>query len=364
MFLNRRSLLAATGAALLTRPRLGRAAPVPREGGTQLTRIAFGCCDHPEMAQDIWPAIAATDPDLFLFLGDTVYADDAVTAKVGIIPALTEMYQRLDASSEFQAFRERVAIEATWDDHDYGVHDGGGDFPHKEAARALFLDFFRAPADDPRRSQPDGVYRAIELGPPERRVQILLLDLRYGRSPLLRHAEAERTAKSGFGPYLPNLDPAAAVMGPQQWRWLEQQLRRPAQVRLIGSSVPYAAGHRGYEAWTNFPLERKRLADLIGRTGARGVIFLSGEVHYGEISVLNRGTPYPLYDITSSGLTHSWPLPGPNMNRLPIGTVAQRNFGMIHILWQAPEPEVVMEVRTADGAIGIQHTVALDSLRV
>ncbi|ASG20266.1 alkaline phosphatase D family protein [Nitrospirillum viridazoti] len=357
---NRRSLLAATGATLLTR--LGRAAPAPRVAGERLTRIAFGCCDHPEMAQDIWPAIAATDPDLFLFLGDTVYADDAVTAKAGIIPALAEMYQRLDASPEFRAFRAQVPIEATWDDHDYGVHDGGADFPGKEATRALFLDFFQVPANDPRRTRPDGVYHALELGPPERRVQILLLDLRYNRSPLLRHDEPERTAKSGFGPYLPNLDPAATMLGPAQWRWLEAQLRRPAQVRLIGSSVPYAAGHRGYEAWTNFPLERQRLADLIAGTGAGGVLFLSGEVHYGEISVLTRGTPYPLYDVTSSGLTHFWPLPGPNLNRLPVGTVAQRNFGMIHILWEAPEPQVVMEVRTANGGLGIQHAVALDSL--
>lgn len=357
---NRRSLLAGTGAALLTRTRLARAGL--REGSPLLTRIAFGCCDHPEMAQDIWPAIAAADPDLFLFLGDTVYADDAVTAKVGIIPALAKMYRLLDGSPEFRDFRARVPIEATWDDHDFGVHDGGGDFPQKDAARTLFLDFFQAPADDPRRTRPDGVYRAIELGAPERRVQILLLDLRYNRDPLLRHAEPERTAPSGFGPYLPNLDPAATMLGGAQWRWLEEQLRRPAKVRLIGSSVPYAAGHRGYEAWTNFPLERQRLADLIGRTRAGGVVFLSGEIHYGEISRLDQHTPYPLYDITSSGLTHYWPLPGPNSNRLPIGTVTQRNFGMIHILWEPPEPQVVMEVRLADGTIGIQHTVALDRL--
>jgi alkaline phosphatase D len=34
---------------------------------------------------------------------------------------------------------------AVWDDHDYGVNDGGGDFPAKEISRKAFLDFFNEP---------------------------------------------------------------------------------------------------------------------------------------------------------------------------------------------------------------------------
>lgn len=45
-----------------------------------------------------------------------------------------------------------------------------------------------------------------------------------------------------------------------------------------------------------------------------GVLFLSGDVHFGEISRYDCGVSYPLYDITSSGLTQAvekaipWPL--------------------------------------------------------
>ena len=33
------------------------------------------------------------------------------------------------------------------------------------------------------------------------------------------------------------LDPRATMLGEQQWRWFEQQLRTPARVRLVGHSA-------------------------------------------------------------------------------------------------------------------------------
>ena len=40
-----------------------------------LTRIAFGSCAKQSKEQPIWDAINAAEPDLFVFLGDNIYAD-------------------------------------------------------------------------------------------------------------------------------------------------------------------------------------------------------------------------------------------------------------------------------------------------
>ncbi len=333
------------------------------------TRIALGSCCKSWEPQEVWDAILQTSPDLFLFLGDTVYAEEEVAGPADAMTALRRAYQRFALVPEFQVFRERVPILATWDDHDYGLRDGGADFDLKESARRLFLDFWQAPTGDPHRSQPGGIYAAHEYGPPERRVQIILLDTRFGRSPLrhLPESELAQARASGFGPYRPDTGPEARMLHEAQWLWLERQLVRPARLRLICSSVPFAAGFRGWESWANFPTERLRLIRLLATTGAAGVLFLSGDIHYGELSCETTDVPYPLWDLTSSGLTHFWPTPGPNANRVwanraQAQSAHARNFGLVQIRWDLVDPLIVLEVRGAKGEIMLQHTLSLSTL--
>ena len=75
--------------------------------------------------------------------------------------------------------------------------------------------------------------------------------------------------------------------------------------------------------------------DIIVRSEAKGVIFLSGDRHIAEISRIElEGMDYPLYDITSSSLTHSWTSFSGEVNRHRIGEVFnQNNFGLLEIDW-------------------------------
>ena len=330
------------------------------------TRIAFGSCCKSWLPQDIWPIITQTNPDLFLFLGDVVYTDEKAEEKSGTIQPLSEAYRDFSATAEFQMFRERIPVLATWDDHDYGLREGGSEFSLKDSARNLFLDFWHVPNRDPRRNQVGGIYTSYEYGPLGRRIQIILLDTRFSRSPLLSIAEEEfeRVRAGGFGPYRPTTAPDARLLHEVQWTWLERQLQRPAQLRLICSSIPFAAGFRGWESWANFPLERMRFIRLIEKTGASGVIFLSGDIHYGDLSCETHDVPYPIWDLTSSGLTHYWPTPGPNINRVYLRTVNERNFGLVHIRWDLGDPLAILEIRDANGKIMVQHALRLNALQV
>ncbi len=43
--------------------------------------------------------------------------------------------------AEYTAFRQRVPVVGVWDDHDFGMNNGGLQYGNKVAAQRLFLDF-------------------------------------------------------------------------------------------------------------------------------------------------------------------------------------------------------------------------------
>lgn len=362
---SRRGLMAATaGAGLIAGA--ARAAPDPHpQADRTLTRIAFGSCARSDKPQPIWDAVLATRPDLFIFLGDNVYLDTRDPA------AMRRKYAELAAQPGFQRLKASVPILAIWDDHDYGENDAGIDYPMKEESRRLFLDFFGEPADSPRRSR-DGIYTAHVFGPPGRRVQVILPDLRWNRTPLVPlelggqdyDAWIEKRAEAGEptpGPYARNPEAMATQLGETQWRWLEEQLSVPADLRLFGSSLQVVADFPGWEGWINFAHDHQRLIAAIRERGADRLICLSGDTHYAEISRLDVNTPYPLWDITSSGLTEVWPVLPPNARRVG-EAYRDRNFGLLTVGWDAARPTVLAEIRDVAGAVRLEQAIRLDDL--
>ncbi|MGI9570370.1 MAG: alkaline phosphatase D family protein, partial [Desulfobulbia bacterium] len=275
---------------------------------TTISRVAFGSCAQQWLDQPVWSAIEKQNPDIFLFLGDAIYGDwDGEKVFAPTARTLKRDWNKLAAIPEYAMFRSSVPIMATWDNHDYGKHDGGAEFALKEESKQLFLDFFEEPEKSDRRMRP-GIYDARIFGPPGKRLQVILLDTRTFKSPYIKDARSrqEKSALNIRGQYLPNTDVDATLLGIEQWRWLEQQLRNPVEIRIIASSTQIIADEKAMEEWGNFPLERKRLFKLIEETSANGIIFLSGNVHFTEVSSTDEGS-YKLYDFTSSGLTHTTP---------------------------------------------------------
>lgn len=331
-----------------------------------VSRIAFGSCAKQQLPQPIWSSIGASRPDVFLFLGDAIYGDwDGTNVFTPTPETLKRDWDALGAKPEFQKFRAKVPILATWDNHDYGKYDGGAEFTLKELSKQLFLDFFGEPDDSKRRSRP-GIYHSKTFGPAGKRLQIILLDTRWFKSPYIKdtRSEEEKAKLNIRGQYLPNSAPEATLLGNGQWTWLEEELRKPADLRLIASSTQIIADEKGMEEWGNFPMERKRLFDLIKKTSAEGVIFLSGNVHYAEISASDEG-PYRIHDFTSSGMTHSNPdyARMRNMRRLA-GPFYELNFGLIEIDWEArPAPQIALKAIGADGSVAFEEALSLLDLR-
>ena len=251
-------------------------ASVAAQGRPPLSRIAFGSCADQAKPQPIWDAILAYRPELFIFAGDNVYGDfsseDAANLK--------RAYETAEGIAGYNRLRETVAHLAVWDDHDYGINDGGGDFPHKAVSKELFLKFWKVPATDIRPTR-DGIYDSKH----HRSTGHAGAD-HPARPALVPFAtESHRPARrGGQGTLCPRPDPAKTMLVPLQWAWLAGELRKPAEIRLIVSSTQVLAEGHGWERWGNMPLERQKFLDTIRDSGAKGVVLLSGDAYRRALS--------------------------------------------------------------------------------
>jgi alkaline phosphatase D len=334
-----------------------------------VSRISFGSCAFQWEPQPIWNAVGKAQPELFLFLGDNVYGDwHGENPFVPSAESLVADYQMLMDKPEFAAVRDQVHFMATWDNHDYGLHNGGIEFELKEMTREIFLDFFGEPETSPRRKR-DGIYDAKVMGPEGKRIQVIMLDNRWNRGPLIpdTRSNEERAALGIIGSmgHSPNSDITVTMLGESQWQWLEEQLKLPAEVRLICSGTQIINDSKGMQEWGNFPHERKRLFNLIEQSHANGVLLLSGNVHYSEVSGTDEG-PYSMYDFTSSGMTHNSPEYAEIESPYRVsGPYAQPNIGLIEIDWKAaPSPVISLQAIGLDGGVVFEHRLSLDELQI
>ncbi len=321
----------------------------------ELQHIGFGSCLHQDRPQKILDTVLAEDFELFLFLGDNVYGD-VDRQRLDDLTPLREAYDKQQQSAGLQKLRRSTPILATWDDHDYGLNDAGADFAERAGAEALFEDFWQIPATAASTQWP-GVYDSAVFGPPGRRVQIVLLDTRYFRSPL------QPTDQRGPGKerYVPDEDPTKTMLGEAQWAWLSDQLQQPADLRLIVSSIQVIADGHGWEAWRMLPTERQRLYETLQKSGASGVVLLSGDRHRAGIYRHSEALGYPLYEITSSSL--NLPIRDIKEESGPFRlgpTYMAENYGALTVDWSAGTVE--LSVRGMDGQTVLAETLSLADL--
>lgn len=321
------------------------------DASTVLTRIAFGSCQTAEKPIPLLDRIVADAPQLAIFMGDNVYGD--ANAGDMALPELRTQYAKLARAPEFQRLRAATPTLAVWDDHDYGLNDAGGDFSGRFLAKRIFETFWGAGA---RTAAREGVYDARIFGPEGRRVQIVLLDTRWSRTSLTRLPQADQR-----GRYKPSEDPQQRMLSDTQWAWLEAQLREPADVRFIVSSIQVLADGHGWEAWRTMPLEQARLYDTVRRSGANGVIFVSGDRHSAGLYRQDGLFGYPAYELTTSSLNLSFRDVSDERSSNQIGDMyAPVNYGGALIDWD--KRAVTLQINGHDGAVVRERAVTLNEL--
>lgn len=336
------------------------ARPLPSailEDDQKITRIALGSCYTSFNNSDILTEISASDPDVFVFLGDNVYADDESADPE--LMSLRIAYGDLVNVESFSALRKSIPILPIWDDHDYGTGDGGGDFPARETAEALFEYVWAVDESDPRANRP-GVYFERTIGQGDQKVQFILLDTRFFRTPLTLNPE------DSVEPYIPSEDPDQNLLGDDQWQWFNEQLQKPADLRIIVSTIQLIAEGHAWEAWRMMPKEQQRFYDLLNSTNAEGVIVVSGDRHHASLYKIEGKAQYPIFELTSSSM--NIPLtsiveniqvePGPNRIGDPF---YESNYALIDIDWK--DGEVMLKILDENSKLVRAQAVSIEGLR-
>lgn len=289
--------------------------------------IAFGSCNKPSLPQDYWNNIQKHNPQHFFWLGDNIYGDSEDMTK------LRKAYTRQLTDSFYANFKENVTIDGTWDDHDYGVNDGGAGFPMKKESKDELIYFLGFNQDHPIHNH-EGVYYSKTISLKGITIKALFLDTRSFRSDL---------ARNPLNPRRYTTSDTGTMLGNKQWQWVQDEMADSTiDLYIIVSSVQVIANEHWFEKWGNLPHERERLINLCKD---KPVIILSGDRHIAEISRLENGKN-PLIDVTSSGLTHTWRSYRYEANEHRLGKqFAVTNFGLLQLVRQSYGFDVRLEFR-------------------
>ena len=293
-------------------------------------KYGLGSCLDQSYEQSIWLAIKEENVDGFIFLGDNVYGD----LPNGDLSKMKNAY-RIQKNRLPKWLVNKKEILSIWDDHDFGINDGGGDYHLKEEAELMFLDFWNISNADPRRNR-KGIYFKKNKNIDGAEIEIIGLDTRYFRSKL----------KGKKNAYKPNMDPNATILGKAQWDWLESSISNSkAEIIIILSSIQILATDHPYEKWANFPLERTKLLNLISIASSnKTILVISGDRHRAGIYE-NKD----FVEITASSLNK----PGSKYNEndpLLLGqTFAEKNFGILDI--EPKKNKITVSIHNQNGTI-------------
>lgn len=272
--------------------------------------ICFGSCNKTYLGQFYWNNIEAQNPDLFIWIGDNIYADTE-EPKV-----MAQKYDALKNNAEYKKFAEKHKIVGTWDDHDYGKNDAGIEYPMKEESKRQLMNFLGV--EDKKVLKRPGVYQSYDLNLAEKKIKLILLDTRWFRTALKRDSITKA--------YVPT---NGDMLGEEQWEWLTKELEDKADLYIIGSSIQLIPEEHPYEKWANMPKERLKLIDLLKNKKA---LILSGDRHIAEFSQM-KYKDINIIEFTSSGLNNTWRNKNQTeANRYRVGPlIIDENFGKITI---------------------------------
>jgi alkaline phosphatase D len=244
-----------------------------------------GYCRKPGAGYPIFGALARVPADFFLFVGDTIYADqvcggsprqagyDFVARRLADFWS-KHRYNREDPS--VQAFYRRTSVYAIWDDREVRSHFAGPIEPLMEPARRAFIEYFPI---QPPRDEPGRLYRKFRWGA---LLEIFILDTRQYRSPVAMHD-----------------GPAKTMLGAAQRRWLIESVSGSSAVwKVVVSSAPLSVptGGRIHDSWSNangegvpedhgtgYAMERDAILRTLRQRGVRNLVFLTGDTQHAEL---------------------------------------------------------------------------------
>ena len=316
-------------------------------------RIALGSCVYlndpvadppaPPLGGDyrIFEAIAASQPDLMLWLGDNIY----LRPRDYFSPAgISDRYRQLRTLPELQNLWHSSAHYAIWDDHDYGDNDADRSYRLRQASFELFQHYWANPAYG--LPEAPGVFGRFGWSD----VEFFLTDNRSYRAPF-------RMA-----------DPHRDFFGPRQLQWLKDSLSASqASFKFVVVGNQVLNTRTPSENFYSYQSEYQDFLGWLAQAKIPGVVLLSGDRHHSEMLRLDRPGTYPLYEWTVSPLTSKAYPPFPQEQvlpeRMPGSLLVERNYGLIDLSGPAGERVLKLSLHDATGKPKWSHTLHQQDLQ-
>ncbi|MDG2021169.1 MAG: alkaline phosphatase D family protein [Phycisphaerales bacterium] len=226
-----------------------------RAEADQTCRIAFGsCADEGAGSASVWRRMDDDRVTALVLLGDTPYIDTTDLARQ------RSRYRAFAQPADFARLVSHVPVYSTWDDHDFGRNDTDGNLPGKENSRRAVTEYRPNPGYG---ENGEGIYTSFRQGP----VEVFLLDARW-----FARTEGDMS------------DPT--LLGARQWAWLERSLAAStAPFKILACGMVFNGSVRPFktDCWGVYPAEYARLVDLIARVKSKGVVLVSGDVHWSRV---------------------------------------------------------------------------------
>ncbi len=304
---------------------------------SETTKIAvLGCHQQDKPAPSLDFFADVLKPQFAVWVGDNVYADTESDPQ-----HIQQQLDKLAAKAGFQNLRNASTFYVTWDDHDYGLNNAGKDYKFREQSKHIHRKFWKLENEIP--AGRDGVYYAgIETLPNGKTIQFLMVDGRYNRdNPRNKDADA---------------------LGENQWKWLEQELRKPADIRFLvsGYQVLLEKPTR-WEAWIKVGKSRKRLFELLHATNANNVFFITGDQHTAEVLRSAKKLRYNTYEIMASGINQT-ERPGLAVNRVAGPDKTLHSSPLIEIHWTEQPYLRVLNHNAENGSVTMEYKIVLSGI--
>ncbi len=276
----------------------------------------------------IFTSMAALHPDFMIWLGDNIYfREPDWNTKTGI----HHRYTHTRSLPELQALLASTHNYAIIDDHDHGPNNSDRGFWNKNQTMDAFKLFWANPSYGV--GNIPGAITSFQWGDAD----FFLLDNRTYRSPNNRKTVAK------------------SQLGEEQLQWLIDNLSSSyATFKFVVLGGQFLSTSPTYESYSNygFEKERQRIIDYIYAENIKNVIFLTGDVHFSEISVLRREWKPTIWDITSSPLTsgvNMYAHEKDNKLRISESVIMQHNFTEIKLTGSVEERKITVIYYDSNG---------------
>jgi alkaline phosphatase D len=276
----------------------------------------------------IFEAINSKNPDIMLWMGDNVYLREADwDSKTGIY----HRYTHSRSIKELQPLLAKAQNFAIWDDHDYGPNDGDRSFYNKYITQQAFKDFWANKSYGLNPNQKEGTFSTFSWSDAD----FFLLDNRFFKSPNNRKT-GEKT-----------------ILGKEQLEWLIDALaasKATFKIIVIGGQVLNSSAR--FENYENYKEEKNYLLDQIKDNAIKGVVFLSGDRHFTELSKISISQTQQLFDWTVSPLTSNIATSYKeeiNTNRIEGSLFAENCFGIVSFSGSAATRQIKLTLYNKEG---------------